>query len=545
MIEFDAILLEVKSNLSSGTFATWTNVWEDVRGNVTGSYGRMDNELTGFVQTGNTLNFALDNSEKNSVSTLWYYSGKIMPGFLVRLGFTKWGRTRYKWAGYIPLDGITPDPFPVGPRKLNITARDWFSVMSEYKIFNLEYATSKRIDQAVPLVVNTLPTSLQPVYTDYKTGDFTFPDVFDIENGETTAISEFNKLATSEFGRVYMRGNEFDGQTLVAESGTWRYLTQTAQAVKIPDDETTDLFLLANGTDNLLLANGTDQLLLTDTEAITVTLNDSMGAAPPTIKILYADAYKARVYGRKTDSAATTVLWTMENPLLVAAGTTVSDIRGRYRDPSGGSSYINCISGTNPVATTDYKAYANENGTGTDLTTNCHVTATFGAAEVELSIYNSSATDFYVGGREGGAKFQVRGQGRYIYDSTDISYYGADKTQENYETVGQRTLFFDMVYNSDVNAVGLRLAQMRTAFKDLRAFYDTFPLFANRDTKNMRAFMWLEVGDRLIVDYSTLSAFAPYTGLGETSPYEKINGYSFEIRKTQKVYWKPVLQRTY
>lgn len=526
---FQAITIEVKSYTGTGTYADWVDVSADrlYHPFPRGSRGILTNDPLVRLASPGQFTFSLDNSEANSQATLGYYSlnstgGRIDPGFLVRVGFKYEGRTRYKWAGWVDIDGIRVVPGTKGPRRVDITAIDFFSLCDRFPLDLLTYTISKKINEAVALVVAELPAEIQPTYTRYATGNVTFPDVFDIMRGETRASAEFNKLVMSELGYIYSIGNEQDGLTLCVDN---RDKTYSATSIRKTDSETTSLFLLANGTDRLLLANGTDKLLLTETQTISFGDADMLTTRPPTMSFVYHSGVKARVYGRRTDADATTVLWTMETPVEVAASSTVTEIRGRYRDPNSGTSYVNCIAGTAPVANTDFKAFANRDGTGTDLTANCVVTAEFGAAEVEVTIQNTGGTTFYVGGREGGAKFQVRGQGRYVYDSTDIAH--------GFGVVGywgEHIAFVDMVYHSDpVEARTYLISKLYTPFKGVLKVFDTFPLYANRDKKNMMAFMYLEP--------FTVATFAET--LIDINAAKRINGYEFEIIGDD-VYWSPV-----
>lgn len=524
---FEAITIEVKSYTTSAVYGDWVDVSADVLYTPAprGSRGNLSNDPTIRLAEAGQFTFSLDNSEANSQSTRGYYSsgsGRIDPGFLVRVGFAYEGRKRYKWAGWVDIDGIRITPGTTGPRRVDITCYDFFGMMDRFPLDLLQYQTNKTLDQAVALVVAELPTAIQPTYTDFETGDVTFPDIFDIMGGETKASGELNKLVISEIGRVYSRDNENDGTTLCVNKQTH---VGDATSIRKTNSESSSLFLLANGTDRLLLANSTDKLLLSDLQTISFGDSDTLVQKPPQMNYYYSSGVKARVYGRRTDAAATTVLWTMETPVLVEAGTTVTEIRGRYRDPSGGASYVNCIQGTAPVATTDYKAYQNKDGTGTDLTSSCVVTATFGVAEVEISVQNTGGTDFYIGGSEGGSLFQVRGRGRYVYDSTDVSF--------GWGTVGywgEHITFADMIYHSDPVAAKTALrTYFYTPYRTPTKVFTQFPLMANRNKKNMMAFMYLDV-DSVATFSETM------TDINKQAP---IWGYEFEILGNI-VYWYPV-----
>lgn len=518
---FEEITVEINQT-------TWVDVTSDVLIDPAprGSIGISDNGFLDRVANTGKFEFSLDN-------TGGYYStgagaDLIAKGGKVRVGFKYGGRKRYKWFGYIAIGGGKVIPGNLGPRRVDIECIDWFGLMSGYPLDFLDYATNKRIDEAAPLVLAELPAAITPTYTEYYTGDYTFPDVFDIMRGETTVMGEFNKLAVSEFGLIYSKGNEWDGLTLVVENKLRRFNVSSNTSIPKTDSETTDRLLLANGTDFLLLANGTDFFLLVELQTVSFDSGDISlnGKASFSRDRLFANYIKASVTPRRVDAAATTVLWTMEGAVLVTAGNSISNIRGRYRDPGGGASYVNGLEMVTPVATTDYRAFANADGTGTEYTANCSVTAVFGSAEVEISITNTGANDFYVGGRDGSAIFQVRGKGVYTYDTIDVII------DTPITGVGRKLLTFDMAYATD--PVEAKRVITLSVFKDATGSVRTcesFPLSANRDKTNMMAFMYLEPGTR--------ATFAEtVTGYNAAS---FINGYDFEINEGKYVEWRPVL----
>ena len=533
---FESITIEIKR---PGDVA-WTDVTTDVLHNPAprGNTGINDNGWLNRVANVGRFKFSLDNSAGNSQATLRYYTpgnpGGVPGGTEVRVGFKYAGRKRYKWAGIVEPGGATPSPIGEFPPMVSISCYDWFGIIAYFPLDFLARATNKTIMEGVALILESLPAGVQPTYVTYNTATYTFPTIFDLMSGETTAIGEFNKLAISEMGYVYSRGNEIDGLSLVVDGKLTRYNVASDTVIPTHSSATTDDLLLANGVDKLLLAaSGTDNLLLTQTASVDFDQDDMLAGSAMGKSVAvsfgrhYANYIKAAVTPRRVDTAATTVLFTMESSVLVTAGATVSGLRGRYRDPSGAASYVNGTEMVTPVATTDYRAFANADGTGTEYTANCTITAEFGTAEVEFSITNTGGTAFYVGGD---IIFQFRGKGIYAYDVVDIILDRSDPDSK----VGRQLLSFDLVYQSDPVAVKTLLdesvlASASTEFVEIKAF----PLLANRDVKNMMAFMYLDTGSR-----ATFTE--PYSGYANTS---FINGYDFEIIEGKYVSWAPVLAR--
>lgn len=535
-VEFDSIVIERFSN------EAWVDLWPDVMqnprpkgGRGIGGHGPIDR-----VEDPGKFTFSLKNGTDNSQSELGYYSigaGRVIGGQKIRVGFTYSGRTVYKWAGYVEPNGVKITQHPKGPRRVDVTCQNWFALVNTFDLDFLAYTTNKRIEEAVEIIIQSLPDEFQPTFRNYATGTYTFPDVFDLMNGDTKVVSEFQKLAMSEGGLIYSRANDSDGNTLVVESIATRNDASLSAAAKL-DSDTTDLLLLVNGSDQLLLVNGSDKLLLIETQTFEFTDDHILdnGKFKSSRGVHYYSHIKASVTGRRVDSAATTVLWTMESPLLVAAGTTVSGIRGRYRDPSGGASYVNGIEIVRPAQTTDFRAFANQDGTGTEYTTSCVVNPTepIGTAEIELSIQNTGTNDFYVGGRDGSAKFQVRGKGVYTYDTTEI-YRGS--TVEN--SLGRSTLSVEFPYHSDPIEIQ-RLINLDSYGESLASFEQTttieaFPMSANRDSTSMAAFMGLDVG-------SYASWVCELIGVNADL---FIQSYTFEIVDGKHAEWAPMLGFNY
>ena len=529
---FESITVEIRTGAG-----VWTDVTADVLASPapSGQIGIMGDGFLDRVAEPGTFKFSLNNSESNANQTLGYYSdggaGRSLltsGGAPVRLGFTYSGATKYKWFGYIEPDGLTTTPGTLGARRVDVSCIDWMGYVARYPLDFLAYATNKRIDEAAALVVASLPSTRQPSNTEYYTGDYTFPDVFDVMKGETTATGEFNKLAISEFGYIYTKGNGDDGLTLVVENKLKRFDTSTDTSIPLADEDNTSHLQLVNGSDELLLVNGTDKLLLVDTQTVSFGDSDLLvsGGAKFAYGKHYANYLKASVTPRRVDAAATTILWTMEASIEVPAGQTVGPFRGRYRDPAGGASYVNGIEMVDPpVSGTDFQAFENADGTGTDRTAACEVTAEFGSAEVEYTIRNTGASNFFTGGD---IVFQVRGKGDYLYDSTDVIL---DFTNPG---IGRVTVMFDMIYQSD--PIEARRVLAASIYKDATETWtscDAYPLLANKDGKNMMAFMYLEPGSR--------ATFAETMNDFDEPCF--INGYKFKIIGKEKVFWTPVLVR--
>jgi hypothetical protein len=79
--------------------------------------------------------------------------------------------------------------------------------------------------------------------------------------------------------------------------------------------------------------------------------------------------------------------------LDVGAGETIDDVWAEFRY---NNEVVPCKTVTTPVATTDYNAYSNSDGTGTNLTANISVTMNAFSTKAQLSVTNNGLTRAYV-----------------------------------------------------------------------------------------------------------------------------------------------------
>lgn len=527
-------MAEIFSNITlerrTATNETWTDLWNDVilTAGVKGGVGILNNGFLDRTPDGNTLTFTLDNSAGNMNATQGWYalSANLTYGDIIRVGFWYAGEVKYLPLYYIPPNGIKISAGVYGPKTVTVTATDWFGLMSLYPLDSISYQVNKRIDEAVELVLQELPAILRPTYKVFYTGDETFADVFDLMKSSTTVLAELNKLAISEMGYIYMRGSSFGGNVMVVENRLYRNSNPADTAYYKRSADTTDIFLLANGTDQFLIANATDKLLLTETQTgdfddadLDVTREYGYGTGDD-----YANYSKITLTPRVVDADATTVLWTMEGAILVPAGETLEPIEAQYRDPNNRTNKVNCIAGTSPVRTTDFQGFANEDGTGTNLTAFLQVDVDFEPAAARIVLSNTGGTDLYTGGD---TLFRLRGQGVYVFDTID---YLLERPAS--ETVGRHNLNMNMPYFSRTDgAMGLLLQTLKNAANRVTNVR-RYPMLANRNAANMMAFMCLEPGTKAtFAEGMTMSSGVDFW----------IQGYEFEIINKEYVYWSPCL----
>lgn len=540
METFDAITFEVLINYA------WVDISADVLAepNAVCTRGTGSEILDNIADPG-SLTFSLNNSEGNSAGLLGYYSPTHAncrsgwePGLPVRLSFTYQGMRRFKWAGRIDPDGIKVIPGEKGPRRVDVRCSDYFGQVAEHKINLLAPQTNLNVPQAVQALIGNLP--IKPDQTSYydTSSDTPIPYLFDNGTSDTTALSEFNKLSLlwDFFRYIFVRGDGTNGETLDVTGST-------SAAVRLPIAAAAAGNLLLETGDALLLETG-DKLLLdelsttSENNALTYTGADMGEETDIGYGMKIINHVTSVTYPRRIDTAATTILWTLEQATLLAAGESIT-IRAPYRDPSGANTRVNGTAMVTPVSGTDYAAFANANGTGTNLTSSMGVSVTFGGAEAEIIVTNNHASlSFYFGGES--ITFQLRGKGIYLYDQVRRSF----RDEASINTYGTRALNVEMKYQSGPQVDGGFVQTLLTAFSTPRHSVESLDLLANRNYKNMMGFLLLEprTGAFISEDVTALDVPRAPGDLPYFREHWQCQGYEFQILPAGIVKFKPTFR---
>ena len=462
----------------------WTDITTDVIvvDVVRGEYGIADNGPIDRVARTGRLEFSLNNSDTNSAGVHGYYSPDIgrsgfTTGILVRLQFSFENITRTKFYGRIAKDGITPDTGLYGMRRTRVTVLDWMNQAATHQIYLPEYTTNKRIDEIVPLIVGLMP--LPPLATEYNAGVDTFPSVFDTVREKTTALSEFAKLAQSEYGYIYLKHTVDYDEVLVVEGRNARTALST-ELDKFPLPAEESGYLLAD--DGYLLQDNGDKLILNvGTEAYYVD-NDIDS------KVSYGkhmtNYLTTTFHPRKFDTVAT-VLYSTTSPIFLAAGSS-RVFTANFRDPTNLAVSVAGKSMISPVATTDYWMGTDSAGTGKTLTSNLSVTVNYGANAGSYSISNVGTVDGY-------ASLQARGEGIYLYDAVTYTSQGT----ASQASLGLQQLDINMPYQADQNTAEYVGSFELLNLQNPRLEMDSWAFYTNSSGYSMLSFLAIEIGDRI------------------------------------------------
>lgn len=491
MTNFDSWSMEMQF-----TPGTWTDVTEDViltqSDIVRVEYGMPDNGPTDRVARTGNMTFSLNNSDTNSAGLAGLYSpghancrSGFATGIPVRIRFSFENITRTKFYGRIAKDGIVPDSGTMGNRRTKINVVDWLNQAATHKLYLPAYTTNKRIDEIVPLIVAAMP--LAPLSTDYDTGVDIFTSVFDTIGDKTTALSEFQKLALSEWGFIYIK-RDSDNDEILAVEGRNARTSQSTELDEFPLPANESGYLLwENDTiipgygGYLLQENGDKIILNVGTEA---SYADNASDARISYGKHMANYLSVTSYPRTFDTSAT-VLYSLPSAMAIGAGSTRT-FTGYFSDPNNLAVSVAGKNMVAPIATTDYLFNSDAAGTGTNLTANLTVTCTYGAEAGSYSITNNGTANGYL------TLLQARGLGIYTYNP--VTYISQDTASQAVH--GLQTLEISMEYQDDPTTAETVGAFENLNLRDPRLELDQWTFWANACPYNVMSFLAIEIGDR-------------------------------------------------
>lgn len=320
--------------------ADWTDVSADVAraDGLSVAWGIDGNGPTDRIASAKMARFSLNNFA-SSTRAEGYYSPlhpSVRPGFdrgiLVRIGFTYSGTTYTRFTGKIAT--IDPIPGRYRERRSAVTAYDLMADLHEAEVRDVALAQDVSEDALIRRVCRALPITAQPLALSLDTGVLTQAYAFDKLGSGTPVVSVLGDLMNSCLGYA-----------LVSPDGTLRYENlerrqSVASSFTWSDDPATD---------------GLDALAL-----------------PSDLSGVY-NVIRA-TYHPIAAGTSTEVLWSLEGEGLPIQPSETITVSGAYFDPNENGQAIGALSPiTTLVSGTDYAAFANADGTGTNRTANITV----------------------------------------------------------------------------------------------------------------------------------------------------------------------------
>jgi hypothetical protein len=364
-------------------------------------------------------------------------------------------------------------------KNVKVTVLDWINVAANMPMISPAIQVNKRADEAINTILIASPQP--PTNKTLMIGSDTFTTVFDSVRSETKALAEISKLVMSELGYFYVRHGDLNGERVVFEGRSHRNLHDLDTA------HVSEGFLLKNDGFYLTQADGFKLLLH---NAISIPLEQVTDSDVSFGKKI-ANRIKVKAYPRLIDTS-NQILASLDSPVQLSAGTTRTGLKLTYKNPSQTAERTNGKDMVAPVATTDYLMFANSDGTGTNLTANLVVTATYGSADVIYSLQNTSGTAGYV------TKLQARGKGIYFFNPTE--FITEDSTSElayGYEELSIEQKYQNNPYVSSDIATSL-LNQYKEPITDVNGISG----LANITPHEMIAFLSYDVGEMIHVEDS-------------------------------------------
>lgn len=448
----------------------WFDVSADVIDVVTGFMGIGGASPLDRVASTGSMEFTLRNDAGCSGQMSNFYTPGVMSmrvgddavlylttmttGLKVRLSFTYNGTEYMRFYGRIPANGIQIEADNFNNRVI-VTVRDFMEQAAMHELDLPAYTTSKRIDEIVPLIVTNMPFA--PDSTHYHIGSSTFASVFDTTTARTRAMEEFAKLAISELGYIYVKQLSASPEVLCVDGRN----TRSSQALA-----------------NVITTGGT----------VTATFENCANKVAISHGRDYYNKIQVVSYPKEVDAAATTVLFNMDREISIEAGGTIA-FTGRFRDPNNEAVNVAGMNMVSPVGTVDYTMFTGSGGTGSDITADLAVTATYGANGVGYSLVNGNAAVGYVN------KLQARGKGVYTYNPIEKNYeYAAGITAD-----GSHILRLDMPYQDNPLQADDFGNILLNQYKQKSTIADSIGFIANRSDLLLAAFVQLQVGDMIHV----------------------------------------------
>jgi hypothetical protein len=400
------------------------------------------------AQTG-SMSFSVNNAEDNSLQRLGLYSPNninTLGGW--RIGIPVRCVVRYNSVDEVvfigKIESISPDSGKYQERRVQVQCIDWMDEAARSKIRGLPIQLDQRSSDVFRLIAEAVVEQPPGGYT-VDPGADVFPYALDNAlEGEVNAMSEFQKIAQSELGRVYVDRNG----VLNFESRQFR-------------PNRSDIFLVMTDDDIAKLETGRGR-----EEVI--------------------NHVEVKVHPRRIDPLPTTVLYSQSNAQKIERNTT-KEVRIQLRDPEERATRVGGLDMQQPQPGTDYTFNTSQDGTGADVTSQLVVTVEYSANGGILSVLNNGPSDGFL------TKMECRGRGVYDYEPQVVT----GDSQTSKDRYGETPFTLDMPYQSEPavarDAADFVINQSRELLTQIRAVR----FFANREDRLMRAALEGDISSKI------------------------------------------------
>lgn len=471
-----------------------TDEWTDITGDVlirncSWTKGIMSAAPLDRVARVGSLTMLLRNYEEGTKQAFRYTPGhpNCIAGFGVKCQvkvvsvWNTYPTTKCQWKGWIHPEGIIQPSGSLSAQLVQVQAFDWMYFALNSPITLEAIQTNKTFGEAVIYLASLL--EVQPSRIDDHDMHEIFPSVFDTVRSKTKVYAEMLKLALSELGYAYItyEPNSVTEDILRVEGRDYRtslalnnnYLLLTADSPPI----NTDL------NENILV-EGSAYYLVADTMT---TFENPDGIKD--FKIVNGAYFTNRVIGKcypRKVAGAPVVLFTLDKPIWITAGETISNLRITYVNP--GSNYPD-IAATS-VSVTDFQMWANEDRTGTDHSADLTVTGVFGASDGDLSVENTGVFNAWI------TDIEVSGTPIYLSNPVSQVVEIATGTDPLY---GKIELTLDQKYQDDPTSSFDQISLLATRYSQRTNSIEYLSFIANKSFLSAFLFTHIDVGHKLTI----------------------------------------------
>ena len=319
-----------------------------------------------------------------------------------------------------------------GPAATRVTVchgTDWMGIAARTTVSEIPLQQTQRTDQIVQTILAEMPVTPRTVVR--ETGQSTLDYALDDLRGErATALDALYRVTLSELGYFTAECDDADGETVRFVDRTYRVVRPMGHKISRA------------------------QALVAQRSSTHV-----------------VDLVRVGIPLRRADAGTTTVLYQLGGAAVeMPAGATIYPF-GPYRDPAQEAQRVGGADMRTPVASTDYVANTAADGSGTDVTSQLTVTASFGASGVRWTITNTGTTTAYL------TTLQARGRGIYDYARAYLEAAPASVAADQPHNI----LTLDLPYGSDMNVAQSVADNLLDLYRTARTRVDAVTLMASRD----------------------------------------------------------------
>lgn len=412
-----------------------------------------------------------------------------IPGFGVKCALkviTTWSAgevTKCIWKGWIPPSGIIQPSGALSAQLVQVIAYDWMWFAVNFPVTLASIATDQTLGNVAASLIAM--SNAQPSRIDLKNFSETFPSAFDTIREKTTIYTELYKAIISEMGYAYItyQPNCDDQDILVIEGRTDRDNTTLHNFRVLPSAESAEVWTdardqITDEAGNILLAN---QLEGYSYIQGILDFRIEHGAN-------FFSKVSGKAYPRKVGSA-NTLLFSLEEPVYIEAGTALENLRIRYLNPD--SNYPD-ITATD-VEVRSKAMYSNSDGTGSDLSANLTVTLTVGAADSFIDLENTGLVGGWI------TDLQIEGTPVLISNPVIQVVEVEDSASELY---GVLEVELDQKYQADPRRTFDQITLMVVRYSERTNTIEEIMYCANKSTQLADLFMWCDVGSKIPIQDS-------------------------------------------